>query len=141
MEEFLEQMILMVHTFSHRAFVDPRNDKTKNVNAAIYNLNGALGAEATGLPSDEGFTVLKGSKASKYVVPSYLVGLKGLRERLLQQGKLTEVATGFILTTDLAFRSPSTATMLFMGRSTNGLIERKNESGKSLKEMEMEGLK
>jgi hypothetical protein len=141
MEEFLEQMILMVHTLGHRAFVEPRNDKIKSGKAIIYNLKGARGAEAIGLPTDEGFTVLKGSKASKDVVPSYPDTLKGLRERLFQQGKLSEVATGFILTTDLAFKSPSTAATLLMGRSANGLTEWKHESGKNLKEMEMEGLK
>lgn len=141
MEEFLEQMILMVHTLGHRAFVEPRNDKTKIGKAIIYNLKGARGAEASGLPTDEGFTVLKGSKASKDVVPSYPDTLNGLRERLFQQGKLSEVATRFILTTDLTFRSPSTAAMLLMGRSANGLTEWKHESGKSLKEMEIDAVK
>lgn len=140
MEEFLEQMVLMVHTLGHRAFAVPRSEKSKQGKTPHYTLKGARGAEATGIPTDEGFLVFKGSKASKDVVPSYPASLKALRDRLLQQGKLSEVATGFVLNMDLNFRSPSTAAMLVMGRSANGLIEWKLENGKSLKEVELEGL-
>ena len=141
MEEFLEQMILMVHSLGHRAFAEPRSEKHKNGYIATYQLKGARGAEAVGAPSNEGFTVFKGSKASKDVVPSYPASLKGFRDRLVEQGKLQEVATGFVLTTDLTLKSPSTAAMLMMGRPANGLAEWKQENGKSLKEVEMEGVK
>jgi hypothetical protein len=140
MEEFLEQMILMVHSLGHRAFAEPRSDKNKGGKHPLYLLKAARGAEASGQPSDEGFTVFKGSKASKDVVPSYPASLSALRQRLLQQGKLEEVATGYVFNTDLTFRSPSTAAMIVMGRSANGLAEWKQENGKSLKEAETEGV-
>lgn len=140
MEEFLEQMILMVHTLGHRAFAEPRSEKSKQGKAPHYTLKGARGAEATGTPTNEGFMVFKGSKASKDVVPSYPAAFINLRERLVAQKKLEEVATGFVLTTDLTFRSPSTAATMILGRSANGLLEWKQENGKSLKDVELEGL-
>lgn len=140
MEEFLEQMVLMVHTLGHRAFAEPRSEKSKQGKAPHYILKGARGAEATGIPTDEGFLVFKGSKASKDVVPSYPYALQNLRARLHAQHKFEEVATGFVLTTDLTFKSPSTAATVILGRSANGLIEWKQENGKSLKEVELEGL-
>ncbi|MCP3959280.1 MAG: DUF4357 domain-containing protein [bacterium] len=62
----------------------------------------------------------------------------GARQKLLQDGSLAEEGSSLRFTKDVEFSSPSGAASVIHGGSANGLIAWKNESGKTLKELERE---
>lgn len=71
MEEFLENVKLLVNTLGHKVFEEKRelniNQSSREDN---FYIRAARGAEAMGKPSSEGFVVFKGSKAALTTVPS-----------------------------------------------------------------------
>jgi len=94
--------------------------------------------KATGLRSENGFLVLKGSEAvlaerpsvEKYPYPSTV------RSQLISEGVLTEESDKLVFTKDYEFSSPSSAACVIHGGHANGLREWKNAKGVSLKKLE-----
>ena len=87
---------------------------------------------AKGFYDENGFTVLKGSKIAKDVVPSY----NNPEKRKLITEEITELIDDkLVLTKDKTFSSPSTAADFCLGRSSNGWLLWKNENGKTLDEV------
>ena len=80
--------------------------------------------------------VFKGSKIASSTVPSFPRGFDTLREELIKGDTVNESQEKLILSEDYLFSSPSAAAAVIMGRSTNGLLEWKSKSGKTLKEIE-----
>ena len=93
----------------------------------------ASGANGTGLYTQEGFVVLKGSTGRKENVPS-LAGTAGeqLRARLLESKVMHVEGDTVVFDRDHLFRSPSMAALALMGRTSNGWIDWKNKDGKTL---------
>jgi hypothetical protein len=96
----------------------------------------AKGIEARGVDGSEGFVVRAGSQAVKDEVASIHAYLAALRKSLLAQGVLEPAGTGYRLTQDYTFNSPSTAAGVLLGRSSNGRMEWKDAKGRTLKEIQ-----
>jgi len=96
------------------------------------------GLKAKGHLTPNGFLVLKRSQAvlkerassKKYPWPL------NMRERLKDEGVLSENKDHLIFTRDEEFSSPSAAAAVVHGGHANGLIAWKNKNGKTLKEIE-----
>lgn len=84
---------------------------------------------------DDGFVVFKGSLAKKETVPSCHEYLINIRERLIKDAILIERNGHYVFDQDYVFNSPSTAGGVVLGRSTNGWVQWKNKTGKTLDEL------
>ncbi len=93
-------------------------------------------ANATGVYTETGFIVLKGSWGR---APSSHLSLTAAtqkkRQDLLDNGHLQVIEERLCFLTDLSFNSPSAAGTMVNGRSTNGWVEWKDDCGRPLSEM------
>ena len=135
MEEFIENIKMLVNTLGHKVFDEKREIKQKQITDIFY-LKGARGAEAIGEPTSDGFVVYKGSKATNNVTSSMNFNLIKLREKLIDDAVFIDKVAFLEFSEDFLFSSPSSAAAIVMGRSANGLTEWKLKSGKTLKEFE-----
>jgi hypothetical protein len=97
------------------------------------------GVEAKGLYSstNKELRVLQGSTLRQDCVPSFKgTKTEQQRQELLESGTLTVDQNGvYQFTQDYIFKSPSGASDVILGRSSNGWIEWRNEAGKTLDEL------
>jgi hypothetical protein len=135
MEEFIENIKMLVNTLGHKVFDEKRGIKQKEV-IDIFYLKGARGAEAIGEPTSDGFVVYKGSKATSSITNSINFNLIKLREKLIDEAIFINKVEFLEFSEDFLFSSPSAAAAIVMGRSANGLTEWKLKTGKTLKEFE-----
>lgn len=135
MEEYIENIRMLVNTLGHKVFDEKRENSNINKSEQFL-LKGTRGAEASGKPTSEGFVVFKGSKAANSTVNSITPNFVKLRNKLIDQGVINQRDNFFEFSEDFIFSSPSTAACIVLGRNANGLTEWKLESGKSLKEYE-----
>ncbi len=93
----------------------------------------AKDSDAKGYYDDDGFVILKGSIIRQVQAISAPPFVTRLKENLLSSGKLITVDNkSYKLTENQIFKTPSGASSLVSGRSTNGWIEWKNEAGQTL---------
>lgn len=93
------------------------------------------GLEAEGYPTPPtGFTIMKGACCSVETTDSIGHGISELRRSLLEMGILQRKNGYLRLTEDYNFSSPSAASSVVLGRSSNGLTTWKQRNGKTLKE-------
>ena len=135
MEEFIENIKMLVNTLGHKVFDEKREYKTKQ-KGEIFFIKAARGADGQGEPSSDGFVVLKGSKAAATIVNSMTPSFITLRQKLIDQGVIIDKGEYYEFPEDYIFSSPSTAAVIIMGRNANGLTEWKQKDGKTLKEFE-----
>jgi len=135
MEEFIENIKLLVNTLGHKVFEAKRELQPKQKHD-IFFIKAARGADAQGKPTSDGFVVFKGSKAAGTVVSSMIQSFIALRQKLITNGILVEKGEYYEFAEDYIFSSPSTAAITVMGRSANGLTEWKQKDGKTLREFE-----
>lgn len=135
MEEYIENIRLLVNTLGHKVFEQKREIKTETV-SNIFHINAARGAQATGEPNSDGFLVFRGSKASLDTVPSLSVSFITLRNKLIGKGILIAHDDHYEFAEDYIFTSPSLAATTVMGRNANGLTEWKLLNGTTLKQYE-----
>ena len=135
MEEFIDNIRILVNTLGHKIF-EVKRDLNPVANEKTFWINGARGAYANGEPNADGFLVFKGSKGAIDTVPSMSPSMIQFRKRLINDGIFKHNGEYLELTEDFIFSSPSTASSIMMGRNSNGLIEWKMKSGKTLKEFE-----
>ena len=91
-------------------------------------------AEAVGYLSDHGLTVLKNSKISPDLAPSFLSKSKSyvqLRNKLVANG----IVVDNCFVKDYEFSSPSAASSIILGRPSNGNIDWKSKDGVVLKDI------
>lgn len=139
MEEFLENVKLLVNTLGHKVFEEKREFKAKAKQQQEYFVIIApRGANAQGEPTSEGFVVFKGSKIATSTVASFPPSMQKLRQELLEKKIVIQNGENLELTDDYIFGSPSTAASIIMGRNANGLIEWKLPNGRTLKGFESE---
>lgn len=84
----------------------------------------------------ESFIVLANSKISKKVSKSCKQCYVDKRNLLIENGHLVEEGNYYIATKNIPFDSASTAANVVSGRSANGKVEWKNDSGKTIKDFE-----
>lgn len=135
MEEFIDNIKLLVNTLGHKVFEEKRELKTKHKEDIFY-IQAARGADAQGEPTSDGFVVLKGSKAARTEVNSMAPSFSNLRQKLVSEGVIVDRGEFFEFPEEYIFSSPSTAAIVVMGRSANGLTEWKQKDGKTLREFE-----
>jgi len=135
MEEFIENIKMLVNTLGHKVFDEKREIKSKQ-KQEIFSIKSARGADGQGEPSSDGFVVLKGSKAAATIVNSMTPSFITLRQRLIDEGVLVDKGEYYEFPEDYIFNSPSMAAVMVMGRNANGLTEWKQKDGKTLKEFE-----
>jgi uncharacterized protein with ParB-like and HNH nuclease domain len=99
----------------------------------LFYIETQKGISASGYPTNQGFLVKKGAKFSLTLNNSISPGNVELRSKLINQKILVEEGNYFVLNEDYVFSSPSTASALLNGRSSNGLTEWKLSNGKTLK--------
>lgn len=141
MEEFIENIKILINTLGHKVFEEKREIKTlQQQDQETFYISAARGADAQGEPTSDGFVVLKGSKVAGSTVPSITSNFKRLRDTLIENGVIKETNGIFEITEDYVFSSPSTAAVIVLGRNANGLTEWKLKDGTSLKVFESKKL-
>jgi hypothetical protein len=139
MEEFLENIKLLVNTLGHKLFEEKREIKAKAKAAIdVFSIAAPRGCNAHGEPTSEGFVVFKGSKLASSTVASFPLSMQKLRQTLIDKGIVNVENDDYKLNDDYIFSSPSTAAAIVMGRNANGLIEWKLQNGQTLKGYESE---
>ena len=141
MEEFIDYAKVIMGTLGHKLFepiskpvvkkLEEVLDKTDemvrlHLERTIKNVGKV---EASGAQTSEGFVVLQGSHISLVDDDTIPAVIKERRKKasVNQNGELQE---------DMLFTSPSYAAMFVIGKSANGLISWKTESGQTLKSIE-----
>lgn len=97
------------------------------------------GAKAQGRDTPQGFVIDAGSTAVLNEVPSlksYFPSVIELRSELLKNGVLMEEAGFLKFTQAYTFSSPSYASSVILGRSSNGRADWRDAAGKTLKEIQ-----
>lgn len=92
-------------------------------------------AVAEGELIDDGFVVLKGSKANKEESKSAGNWVIGLRKKLLDNDIIGEQNGVYVFKEDFIFGSPSAAAAAVLGRRANGWTEWKTKKGKTIDEV------
>ena len=132
MEEFIENIKLMVNTLGHKVFEDKRELSTSRKDKELLYIKSLRGCDAIAEQTSEGFLVLQGSKIANSVTPSISKSIKEFRLDLINKNIIVD----YEFKEDYIFSSPSYAATIVMGRSANGLTEWKTIDGKILKSLE-----
>ena len=140
MEEFVDNVKTLISALGYKV-LEPLNkpviivsdvgehSDTEDLSLHLERTIKGLGkVEADGVRTSEGFVVLQGSRIAVEDDDTIPVVLK-------QQRRKVSVIDG-VLQEDVLFSSPSYAAMFVIGKSANGLISWKDETGRSLKEIE-----
>lgn len=135
MEEFIENIKMLVNTLGHKVF-DEKREVIKKQKQSIFIAKGARGADAQGEPTSDGFLVFKGSKAANSLTPSVPISFIKFREKLIEENIFLDKKEYYEFSEDYLFSSPSAAALIVLGRPANGLTEWKIKNGQSLKEFE-----
>lgn len=135
MEEFIENIKMLVNTLGHKVF-DEKREFIKKQKQSIFIAKGARGADAQGEPTSDGFLVFKGSKAANSLTPSVPISFIKFREKLIEENIFLDKKEYYEFSEDYLFSSPSAAALIVLGRPANGLTEWKIKNGQSLKEFE-----
>lgn len=91
-------------------------------------------ANAQGVYTNNGLTVLKGSICKLDMVDSIYGSIAKQRQDLIQEAILVQQKDAYVFAQDYPFGSPSAAAAIVLGRNANGLIEWKDQNGMTLKE-------
>jgi hypothetical protein len=89
-------------------------------------------AEATGELVEDGFVVRAGATARKEIAPSAVDSVTPARSKLIESGVMIEENGQYRFTQDYLFNTPSGASAVVLGRSSNGWADWKNGDGKTL---------
>lgn len=143
MEEFLSNITFLVNILGHKLFEEKREDIQMKVNEGeknrkVFYINSARGAQGKGIQTSEGFVVYEGAQIANPITKSYPRAMKKFRNELIDEAIIKEINGNLFLVKDYIFSSSSSAAMIIMGRSANGLIEWKTEEGIILREIENE---
>jgi hypothetical protein len=96
---------------------------------------------ARGYESTQGLVVKAGSQAAGQVAPSLLehfAGTVAKRQELIDLGVLHPQGSDYVFSQDFAFSSPSLASSVVLGRSSNGRLDWKDAQGHTLKQLQSE---
>jgi predicted GIY-YIG superfamily endonuclease len=139
MEEFLSNILTLVSTLGYNAFEQIRQVDTKaqtENGEDLFYISATRGANGIGKTTSEGFVVFENSQVADPITNSYPKTMLKLRDTLISEGVIVKENDKLIMKRDYLFSSSSSAAMIIMGRSANGLTEWKMKSGKTLQEYE-----
>ena len=139
MEEFLSNILTLVSTLGYNAFeqirqadIKEQSDKEED----LFYIFSTRGANGIGKTTSEGFVVFENSQVANPITNSYPKTMQKLRDTLISEGVIVNENNKLIMKRDYLFSSSSSAAMIIMGRSANGLTEWKMKSGKTLQDFE-----
>ena len=141
-EGFKERIIFMLNNLNLINFVSKENKErsVSNNGKEVFYMNlkrNNKDKQASLIILDNGYQLLKGSYASKEIVPSFIDGAAyKKRAELIDKGLLVEKDDVLIAVEDIYFKSPSGASDIIAGRSSNGRIEWKLADGTTLNDFE-----
>ena len=139
MEEFLSNILTLVSTLGYNAFEQIRQADTKvqpDKEEDLFYITATRGANGIGKTTSEGFVVFENSQVADPITNSYPKTMQKLRDTLISEGVIVKESDKLIMKRDYLFSSSSSAAMIIMGRSANGLTEWKMKSGKTLQDFE-----
>jgi len=139
MEEFLANILTLVNTLGYNAFEQIRQADTKvqpDKEEDLFYITATRGANGIGKTTSEGFVVFENSQVAEPVTNSYPKTMQKLRDTLISEGVIVKEQDKLLIKQDYLFSSSSSAAMIIMGRSANGLTEWKMKSGKTLQDFE-----
>ncbi len=131
-EAFLSDMLLIYPIVGIEAFERP--DENPVVDSPKLILRGE-GTNAEGREVSEGFLVYKGATGRLSTTPSFK-DPRRLRDLLIAEGVLVSNGTAYRLARDYVFGASSTAACVLLGRSANGRVEWKDETGRTLAQIQ-----
>jgi hypothetical protein len=144
MEEFIEYIKILINAMGFKVFeplIKESSDPTTPKLERLY-IKAARGANATGRRTTDGFLVFRGSEIATDTVQSYRDrGYDKLRDELLDAQLIVPSGNKLVFVKDYLFSSPSSAAMVVMGRTANGMKEWKDDKGRELKEIEKSEIK
>lgn len=147
--EYLEKLRILLATLGHRFLESILPVKTKTSFAEVVSTNPVLGVpmtfkvnalKASGVQTDEGFVVSKGSHVKGDASDSTPANVVLLRSSAMEDGTLVKEGERFKLSEDILFSSPSAAASFVSGSNRNGRTTWRSAEGKSIKELEEDGL-
>lgn len=130
MEEFIDNLKVLLNAMGYKVLVPVPVPTQKTV--LLHCESGA--AKGKGFVSPGGFTVLKDSKISDHIAPSFAKGAKSyyeLRQKLEANGTIK--AGKF--TKNYEFSAPSAASAVVLGRASNGRSDWRTDAGKKLSDL------
>jgi len=133
MEGFLSRVLQLLPMLGCGFFKSALPSEEKSASLLYCKLKGLV---AKGLPTDEGFAVYSGSQAVLNSRSGSATNIMKRRELLVETGVLIPVDDHLVFSQDYFFTSPSYGASVVCGGNTNGLTAWKDESGKTLKELE-----
>ena len=136
MQVFLAHMLGMLPVLGVHAFEQP--PKAPAPSAPELTCKGK-GLVARGYESTQGFVVKAGAQAAGQVAPSLLehfAGTVAKRQELIDLGVLHPQGSDYVFSQDFAFSSPSLASSVVLGRSSNGRMDWKDAQGRALKALQ-----
>lgn len=134
---FLDNILGILPVLGIQAF--EQSSQPNSDRASIELFCQIRGANANGHDSPQGFVVHRGSTTSADVTPSlrdHFPHVAKLRDDLQKSGVLEKEGSTLHFTQDYTFSSPSLASALVIGRSSNGRIDWKDSNGRTLKEIQ-----
>jgi len=135
-EAFLSEILLCFPVIGVSVFERPP-EKARGADMLLLQ---ARGIRATGYESPEGFVVTAGSQAALDEVESIHKYMSAMRAALVKNGVFKQDGKMFRVMQDYVFGSPSTASGVLLGRSSNGRVDWKTAEGRSLKDIQDEQL-
>jgi len=135
MEEFLQNIRMLTSILGHKVFENIVTPDVLTEGQGIVFLE-ARGIKAKGKLTSEGFVVFKGSEAMKEFVPSCPPWVAKFQAKMLEEGVLHEQGEHWVYQKDYLFPTPSCASVVTLGRSSNGWSIWKNKEGRTLKDLE-----
>ena len=136
MEEFIDNVKILINALGYKV-LDPMLDDAQETGEQKLSLS-AGSSHAEGYVTSEGFVLLAGAVINEKTSEKSLAkGMITLREKILSSDKVKDYKT----TEDILFSSSSAAADFVLGYSVSGPMTWKDDSGRSLKEIEAEKAK
>lgn len=149
LEEFLSNVKILTSTLGYKIFeaiketiAEPvkrviTEASAVDVGTNIFHCKNTAGAFATGSPSTEGFIVYKDSLFIANNQPSLSESIRNEKEQMINSGILISEGNFLKLTKEYVFSSPSRASSMILGSSSNGLISWVTDDGIQLKQFQL----
>jgi Domain of unknown function (DUF4357) len=135
-EGFLREILLCLPLLGIN--LEPNTQPMNESNALLFIR--AKGLEARGIEISDGFLVLAYSEIASEETKTIPKSIQLLRSSLIEKGIVRDDGDKLRFTVDHRFGSPSTASSVILGCSSNGRDVWKNQSGESLKSIQFSRL-
>jgi hypothetical protein len=131
--DYIDTITILLSTLGYPVLEDTHKFSSRNEIEDIFYCRGK-DSDAKGRYLDDGFIVYKGSKITNDTAPasSYVIEK---RFKLFESNIIEKNAEGIFFIRDHIFNSPSAASTVVLGRSSNGWMEWKDVDSKTLDEL------